>query len=86
MRFMAGKNYVVFGGKLKMPGVLEFHNENKLHVIGAYYQYEDAYQAWQSEAYRTIDDAHACYVAKKVTDPLVVSLSEKCTDLASILV
>lgn len=81
---MADK-YLVFGGKLKMPGVLEFHDEDKLHVVGSFEEYDDAYKAWQSEAYHTIDDAHACYVVKKASDPVVVDLAPKCPALASIL-
>jgi hypothetical protein len=81
---MSTGDYVVFGGKLKMPGTLEFEDPVNLHVVGRYEVYEDAYKAWQSEAYHTIDDAHACYVAKSVSDELVVELAAKCPALAKL--
>ncbi|MBO9428787.1 DUF4170 domain-containing protein [Sulfitobacter sp. R18_1] len=82
---MATEDYVVFGGKLKMPGTLEFHDPDKLHVVGRFAEYDDAYKAWQSHAYSTIDDAHACYVAKKVSDEVVTWHAEKCPELKTIL-
>jgi hypothetical protein len=78
---MSASDYVVFGGKLKMPGLLEFEDPENLHVVGRFVVYEDAYKAWQSEAHRTVDDAHACYVVKKSTDDLVVDLAGKCPAL-----
>lgn len=58
---MAQKLHLVFGGELKDPTRTEFVDANDIHVVGIFPDYQSAYDAWKSEAQRTVDDAHTRY-------------------------
>ena len=53
--------HLVFGGQLVRPDSTEFVDPNKLHVVGIFPSYAEAYKAWRGAAAATIDDAHMRY-------------------------
>ena len=53
--------HLVFGGELVDPGKNVFRNVDEIHIVGIYGNYASAYDAWKSEAQRTVDNAHARY-------------------------
>ncbi|ABD53318.1 hypothetical protein Jann_0401 [Jannaschia sp. CCS1] len=53
--------HLVFGGELKDPQKTEFENPEDIHVVGMFPDYQSAYDAWKSEAQRTVDNAHMRY-------------------------
>ena len=58
---MTQRLHLVFGGELKDPSGTEFRDPADIHVVGIYPDYQSAYDAWKSEAQRTVDNAHARY-------------------------
>ncbi|APX89754.1 inositol monophosphatase [Brevirhabdus pacifica] len=58
---MVQRLHLVFGGELIDPGKTEFRNSDDIHVVGVFPSYETAYNAWKSEAQRTVDNAHMRY-------------------------
>jgi hypothetical protein len=54
--------HLVFGGELQKGSQTEFADPSKLHVVGIYASYAEAYKAWSSVARATIDDASVRYV------------------------
>ncbi len=58
---MAQKLHLVFGGELKDPSRTEFVDVDAIHMVGIFPDYQSAYDAWKSEAQRTVDDAHTRY-------------------------
>ena len=53
--------HLVFGGELTDPGGVEFVDVEKLHIVGIFPSYEEAYAAWRAVTGLTIDDAHMRY-------------------------
>lgn len=53
--------HLVFGGELVDPGKNVFKDVNDIHIVGMYPDYASAYDAWKSEAQRTVDNAHMRY-------------------------
>lgn len=53
--------HLVFGGELKSLDSIEFKDVSKLHIVGIYPNYAQAYDAWKEAAQRTVDDAHMRY-------------------------
>lgn len=53
--------HLVFGGQLVSPDSTEFVDPNKLHIVGIFPNYAEAYKAWRGAAAATIDDAHMRY-------------------------
>ena len=53
--------HLVFGGQLVRPDSTEFVDPSKLHVVGIFPNYAEAYKAWRGAAASTIDDAHMRY-------------------------
>ena len=53
--------HLVFGGDLKDPSGTEFVDTAKLHIVGIYPNYAEAYKAWRGAAAATMDDAHKRY-------------------------
>jgi hypothetical protein len=51
----------VFGGELVDPARTEFRDVNDIHIVGIFPDYDSAYNAWKSEAQRTVDNAHMRY-------------------------
>ena len=51
----------MFGGELVDPARTEFRDVNDIHIVGIFPDYDSAYNAWKSEAQRTVDNAHMRY-------------------------
>lgn len=58
---MTQRLHIVFGGELVDPSSTEFKDVNDVHVVGVYPNYATAYDAWKSEAQRTVDNAEMRY-------------------------
>ncbi|WP_116597940.1 MULTISPECIES: DUF4170 domain-containing protein [Primorskyibacter] len=58
---MTQRLHLVFGGELVDPTKSEFKNMDDIHIVGMFPNYETAYNAWKSEAQRTVDNAHMRY-------------------------
>ena len=58
---MAQRLHLVFGGELVDPSKNVFKDGDALHVVGIFPDYQSAYNAWKSEAQRTVDNAHMRY-------------------------
>ncbi|HAR50488.1 MULTISPECIES: DUF4170 domain-containing protein [Roseovarius] len=58
---MTQRLHLVFGGELSDPTKTVFKDVNDLHIVGIFPNYETAYNAWKSEAQRTVDNAHMRY-------------------------
>ena len=53
--------HLVFGGQLVRPDAAEFVDPSKLHIVGIFPSYAEAYSAWRGASAATIDDAHMRY-------------------------
>ena len=53
--------HLVFGGEVVTPDSIEFRDTSKLHVVGIYPNYNEAYSAWRAAAQATVDNAHMRY-------------------------
>lgn len=58
---MTQRLHLVFGGELEDPSGTTFRNVDDIHIVGIYPNYQSAYDAWKSEAQRTVDNAHMRY-------------------------
>lgn len=58
---MAQRLHLVFGGELVDPSSNVFRDIDDIHVVGMFPDYATAYNAWKSEAQRTVDNAHMRY-------------------------
>lgn len=58
---MTHRLHLVFGGELIDPSRNAFKDTNDIHVVGFFEDYQSAYDAWKSEAQRTVDNAHMRY-------------------------
>ncbi|NNE82207.1 MAG: DUF4170 domain-containing protein [Silicimonas sp.] len=58
---MVQRLHLVFGGELVDPSENVFRNVDDIHVVGIFPEYDAAYNAWKSEAQRTVDNAHMRY-------------------------
>jgi len=58
---MAQRLHLVFGGELTDPSKNVFRNVEDIHIVGIFPDYDSAYNAWKSEAQRTVDNAHMRY-------------------------
>ncbi len=58
---MTQRLHLVFGGELVDPTKNTFKDVSDIHVVGIFPNYESAYNAWKSEAQRTVDNAHMRY-------------------------
>jgi len=59
---MTQRLHLVFGGELVDPAdPSTFRNVEDIHVVGLFPDYATAYDAWKSEAQRTVDNAHMRY-------------------------
>jgi len=58
---MAQRLHLVFGGELVDPTKNVFKDTNDIHLVGIFPDYQSAYDAWKSEAQRTVDNAHMRY-------------------------
>ena len=58
---MTQRLHLVFGGELVDPSGTRFKNVDDLHIVGMFPDYASAFDAWKSEAQRTVDNAHMRY-------------------------
>lgn len=58
---MTQRLHLVFGGELVDPSKSVFKDVESLHIVGIFPDYQTAYNAWKSEAQRTVDNAHMRY-------------------------
>ncbi|WP_299608708.1 DUF4170 domain-containing protein [uncultured Tateyamaria sp.] len=58
---MTQRLHLVFGGELVDPSKNVFKDIDDLHIVGIFPNYQAAYDAWKSEAQRTVDNAHMRY-------------------------
>ena len=58
---MTQRLHLVFGGELVDPAKTTFRDVNDIHIVGMFPDYQTAYDAWKSEAQRTVDNAHMRY-------------------------
>ncbi|MFN4226263.1 MAG: inositol monophosphatase family protein [Hyphomonas sp.] len=70
----AGKQllHIVFGGELKDVTSVEFEDLSKIDFVGAFPNYQEAYDAWKAAAQRTVDHAETRYFilhAHRLLDP-----------------
>jgi hypothetical protein len=53
--------HLVFGGEVVSPESVTFKDLSKLHFVGIYPNYREAYAAWRAAAQATVDNAHMRY-------------------------
>ena len=53
--------HLVFGGEVTSPGAVAFKDVSKLHIVGIYPNYHEAYAAWRAAAQATVDNAQMRY-------------------------
>ncbi|MBV1926364.1 MAG: DUF4170 domain-containing protein [Rhodobacteraceae bacterium] len=58
---MAQRLHLVFGGELVDPSQNTFKDVNDIHIVGMFPDYQSAFEAWKSNAQRTVDNAHMRY-------------------------
>ena len=58
---MTQRLHLVFGGELVDPTKNAFKAVDDIHIVGIFPDYASAYNAWKSEAQRTVDNAHTRY-------------------------
>ncbi len=64
--------HLVIGGELKDVASIEFRDLEKVDLVGAYPNYEEAHKAWKAKAQSTVDNAHMRYFiihAHRLLDP-----------------
>jgi len=64
--------HIVFGGELKDVTGVEFEDLSSLDFVGAFPNYQEAYDAWKAAAQRTVDHAETRYFilhAHRLLDP-----------------
>ncbi|MDC1228665.1 DUF4170 domain-containing protein [Octadecabacter sp.] len=54
---MTQRLHLVFGGELIDPTKNAFKDVDDIHVVGMFADYESAFNAWKSEAQKTVDNA-----------------------------
>ncbi|AKS47589.1 protein of unknown function [Octadecabacter temperatus] len=58
---MSQRLHLVFGGELIDPTKNAFKDVEDIHIVGMFPNYETAFNAWKSEAQKTVDNAHMRY-------------------------
>ena len=58
---MTQRLHLVFGGELVNPAENAFKNVDDIHIVGMFPDYASAYDAWKTNAQRTVDNAHMRY-------------------------
>lgn len=53
--------HLVFGGEIVSPESVAFKDLSKLHIVGIYPNYREAYAAWRGAAQATVDNAQMRY-------------------------
>jgi hypothetical protein len=73
------KMHLVFGGRVKDPRGLDF-DLSTIDMVGLFPDYDSAYDAWRSNAQRTVDDAEMKYVVVHLHRLLEPELGEGLED------
>ena len=58
---MTQRLHLVFGGELVNPSENVFRDVSEIDIVGIFPDYATAYDAWKSNAQRTVDNAHMRY-------------------------
>ena len=58
---MVQRLHLVFGGELVDTTKNVLKDVEAIHIVGMYPNYASAYDAWKSEAQKTVDNAHMRY-------------------------
>ena len=58
---MSQRLHLVLGGELIDPTKNAFKDADDIHIVGMFPNYESAFNAWKSEAQKTVDNAHMRY-------------------------
>lgn len=58
---MVQRLHLVFGGELVDPGKNVFKDVDAIDIVGMFPDYASAFDAWKSNAQRTVDNAHMRY-------------------------
>jgi hypothetical protein len=58
---MTQRLHLVFGGELVDPSSRTFRDVDQIDVVGIFPDYQTAYDAWKSNAQRSVDNAHMRY-------------------------
>jgi hypothetical protein len=53
--------HLVFGGEVEGSDSVTFKDLSKLHIVGIYPNYKEAYAAWRGAAQATVDNAQMRY-------------------------
>jgi len=69
--------HLVFGGELVSPDSVEFKDLSKLHIVGMFPNYREAYAAWRGAAQASVDNAQMRYFVVHIHRLLEPELSEK---------
>lgn len=60
--------HLVFGGKLKATGGMEFVDPAALDIVGIFPNYKQAEAAWKAASLANVDDAHMRYFVVHLHD------------------
>jgi len=63
---MTQRLHLVFGGELIDPTETAFKDVDDIHVVGMFSDYDSAFNAWKSQAQKTVDNAHMRYFISEV--------------------
>ncbi|QFU10031.1 hypothetical protein PARPLA_00406 [Rhodobacteraceae bacterium THAF1] len=58
---MTQRLHLVFGGELIDPSKNAFKDIKDIHIVGMFPDYASAYDAWKTNAQKTVDNAHMRY-------------------------
>jgi len=53
--------HLVLGGEVESPESVRFKDLSRLHIVGIYPNYKQAYDAWKAAAQATVDNAQMRY-------------------------
>ena len=73
---MTQRLHIVFGGELVSPSENVFKDPKDVHVVGIFPDYQSAYDAWKTEAQRTVDNAHMRYFVADLQTMMDADLPE----------
>ena len=77
---MSKKLHLVYGGELVDPAGHGFRDLSAVHLVGVFDDYESAYDAWKSEAQRTVDNANMRYFIADLEQNADASPNEPSSD------
>lgn len=76
------KLHLVFGGRVSDPQGTDFVDLKTLDMVGMFDDYQQAEEAWRSNAQRTVDDAEMKYVIVHLHRLLEPEISGEAADPA----